>query len=642
MLEFHQSQGCQKFKVRRKGSEIDTDEVFFDGLVRKKEGRDGYTIETALSHMMFQAVMAVFFVVIGFLFIRCFMFQVVDYNVYAEKAEKNKFVSTEIDAQRGIIYDRNMKQIVSNSQGFELVCEISRLPKDGLEKEKSIREASRILDISYDKLVEDINTAKNDKEIEISIARDLDKDKVIVLKTKEDELKGFKIVKKKTREYLSGYNFAHVLGYVSGDSSMGEAGIEKQYDSYLKEVAGVVNREKDVYGNIINEETIKPSESGNNLVLNIDYELQEKAAYFLDSAIKGFSAKGGSVVAVNPQNGEVLALVSLPSYDNNIFSKDLTKKEFNDLLKSSNTSFYNRATSGEYPIGSTIKPMLGVAALEQGIVSPNKEIYCEGGLQLNDGTFKKDWKTHGWTDLTKAIAESCDVFFYMIGGGYKNFNGLGIVKIVKYLEEFGFSKLTGIDLPEEKAGLIPDPEWKEAKTGTGWYPGDTYNISIGQGYFKATPLQLTMATSVIANRGKLMKPQVVKSVIDKEGNIIKSFEPEIIDQDFVSLSAIEEVRAGMRQTVLSSNGTARSLQYLPMTSAAKTGTAETGKKEVYHNWITIFAPYDDPEIVLTVMAESVPQNTGVANLVSREILGYYFGEKERQQTDEEILNEGGN
>jgi penicillin-binding protein 2 len=151
-----------------------------------------------------------------------------------------------------------------------------------------------------------------------------------------------------------------------------------------------------------------------------------------------------------------------------------------------------------------------------------------------------------------------------------------------------------------------------------------------------------MAISSIANRGKLMKPEIVKSVLNNENDVIKSFEPEVMSENFVSLSAIDEVREGMRQTVVSSAGTARSLQYLPVTSAAKTGTAETGKKEVYHNWITIFAPYDDPEIVLTVIAESVPVNTGVANLVSREILGYYFGEKERQQTDQEILNEGGN
>jgi penicillin-binding protein 2 len=496
--------------------------------------------------------------------------------------------------------------------------------------------------MSFDDLDKKVKEMEEAGETEFSLVRDIDKDKVIVLKTKEEDLTGFNIVAKKSREYLNGYNFASVLGYVSGDDSTGQSGIEKQYNDVLKEIPGEINREKDVHGNMVKEEVIKPAESGNNLVLNIDYDLQEKAAEFLAEAVYGYNAKGGAVVAVNPQTGEVLSLISMPSFDNNIFSKDLTKKEFNDLLKDPKVSFYNRATSGEYPTGSTLKPMIAVAALEQSIITPDKEIYCEGGLELNDGTFKKDWATHGWTNLKKAIAESCDVFFYMVGGGYKNFNGLGIAKIEKYLEKFGFGSKTNIDMPEESVGLVPDAEWKEQKTGTVWYPGDTYNISIGQGYFKATPLQLTMAISSIANGGKLMKPQVVKNVLNNDNETIKTYEPEVVSKDFVSLSSIESVREGMRETVLSSAGTARSLQYLPVTSAAKTGTAQTGKNEIYHNWITVFAPYENPEIVLTIIVESVPKNTGLANLVARETLGYYFGEKQMEQNTEEILNEGGN
>lgn len=574
--------------------------------------------------------------------LRCFFFQVVDYKTYSEKAEKNKFLSSEIDAQRGVIYDRNFKQLVVNTQGFDLVCNIYKLPKDELLREKQVREVARIMETSFEDLEKNIKEMEEAGEESFSLARDVDKDKVIVLKTKEEELTAFAIVKKKSREYLSGYNFASVLGYVSGDSSTGESGVEKQYNDTLKEIPGEVNREKDVHGDLINEEIIKPAQSGNNLVLNIDYDLQEKAAEFLASAVDGYNAKGGSVVAVNPKTGEVLSLVSYPSFDNNVFSKDLTKKEYNDLLKDPKVSFYNRATSGEYPTGSTLKPMIAVAALDQGVITADKEILCEGGIELNDSTFKKDWTTHGWTNLKKAIAESCDVFFYMVGGGYKSFTGLGINKIEKYLQRFGFGTKTNIDFPEESIGLIPNPEWKEAKTGTAWYPGDTYNISIGQGYFKATPLQLTMAISSIANRGKLMKPQIVKSVLDSNNQTIKTYEPEVVSKDFVPLSAIDSVREGMRQTVLSGAGTARSLQYLPVSSAAKTGTAQTGKNEIYHNLITVFAPYDDPEIVLTVIVESVPQNTGLANLVARETLGYYFGEKKLEQNVEDIVNEGGN
>ncbi|MFA5730219.1 MAG: penicillin-binding protein 2 [Candidatus Paceibacterota bacterium] len=641
MLGFHRSHGYQKFKVKRWNTDIETDDLFLDALTHKKD-KNSYTIETALSQRIFQLVLTSFILIIGILFFRCFSFQVFDYKTYNEKAERNKFLSSEIEAQRGIIYDRNFKQLVINTQGFDLVCNLLKLPEDELLREKQVREVARILDMPFEDLNKNIEEMEAAEESEFSLVRDIDKDKVIILKTKEEELTGFEIVKKKSREYLSGYDLAHIIGYVSGDSSTGESGIEKQYNDVLKEIPGEINREKDVHGNLVKEEIIKPSESGNNIVLNIDYDLQKKAAAFLASAVEGYNAKGGAVVAVNPKTGEVLSLISYPSFDNNIFSKDLTTKEFNDLLKNPKVSFYNRATSGEYPTGSTLKPMIAVAALEQGIVTVDKEIYCEGGIELNDDTFKKDWATHGWTSLKKAIAESCDVFFYMIGGGYKNFNGLGIAKIEKYLEKFGFGAKTNIDLPEESVGLVPDPTWKEDRTGTSWYPGDTYNVSIGQGYFKATPLQLTMAISSIANGGKLMKPQVVKSVLDNNNQTIKTFEPEIVSKDFVSLSAIESVREGMRETVLSPAGTARSLQYLPVTSGAKTGTAQTGKNEIYHNWITVFAPYDDPEIVLTIIVESVPKNTGLANLVARETLGYYFGEKEIQQNKEEIINEGGN
>lgn len=641
MLGFHRSHGCQKFKVKRWSNDVETDDLFLDALTHKKD-RGFYSMETALSQRIFQIVFGSFIVIIGIFLFRCFSFQVIDYDKYSLAAERNKFLSSEIDAQRGIIYDRNFKQLVTNTQGFDLVCNIYKFPKDKLLRETQIREVARILDNPFEKLDDKIREMEEAGEEKFSLVRDIDREKVIVLKTKQEELTGFEIVKKKSREYLSGYNFSAVLGYVSGNNSIGESGIEKQYNDVLKEIPGEINREKDVHGKLVKEEIIKPAQSGNNLLLNIDYDLQEKAALFLAEVVDGYNAKGGSVVAVNPKTGEVLSLISYPSFDNNVFSKNLTKKEFNDLLKNPKVSFYNRATSGEYAIGSTLKPMIAVAALEQGIVTADKEIYCEGGLELNDGTFKKDWATHGWTDLKKAIAESCDVFFYIVGGGYKNFNGLGIAKIEKYLQKFGFGYKTNIDLPEESIGLISNPDWKEEKFKTSWYPGDTYNISIGQGYFKATPLQLTMAIASIANRGKLMKPQIVKSVLNNNNQIIKTYEPEIVSRDFVSLSAIDSVREGMRETVTSGAGTARSLQYLPVSSGAKTGTAQTGKNEVYHNLITVFAPYDDPEIVLTVIVESVPKNTGLANLVARQTLGYYFGEKVLEQNKEEIVQEGGN
>lgn len=633
MLGFFQSRGYQKFKVKKKSQDIDTEEIFLDALEHKKD-KGAYTMETALSQRIFQLTFGLFFLVIIFFLFYSLKLQVFSYENYSAKAEENKYLSKQINAQRGIIYDRSMNQLAFNSQQFELICYV-----DGTLREKEVREVARILEIPFYELMEKINQKESGK---LLIARDIGKDKAIVLKTKEKELSAFELVTKNTREYLDGNNFSHILGYVSGDTFDGEAGIEKQYNEYLKEDPGVLHIERDAFGRKIQEEIIESAKSGNNLVLNIDFDLQKKVSEYLEEVVSEYNASGGAVIAMNPQNGEILSLASNPSFDSNIFSRNLTTAQFNEVVSSPNVSFYNRAIAGEYPLASTIKPIIGVAALEEGIITPDKSIYCDEKIELSDGTFKGDWKFHGWTDLKKAIAESSDVFFYHLGGGYKNFIGLGIEKIEKYLQYFGLGKLTKIDLPGEREGLVPNPEWKRKETGLSWYPGDTYNVSIGQGYIKATPLQLAVATSAIANGGKMVKPQVVKSILDENNNVIESFNSEIVSEVPASSYSLNEIKKSMKETVDSSLGTARSLQYLPVDSGAKTGTAETGKYKIYHNWITVFAPYDEPEIVLTVVVEDVPNNTGLANLIAREVIGYYFGEKQRAQEDEEIINEAGN
>ncbi|MDD3386683.1 MAG: penicillin-binding protein 2 [Candidatus Pacebacteria bacterium] len=638
MLDFFQFPGFQKFRVKRKDNYIDTEEIFLDALAHKKE-KGVYSMEMALSQKIFQITLISFLFIIIFFLLYSFYLQVFLYDEYLIKSEKNKYISIEIEAQRGIIYDRNMNQLAFNSQKFELQCLIDYLPEDLTLKEKEIREVARILEISFDDLYSNIQ--EKEKGVFI-VAQDIEKEKAIILKTKEKEIPSFNLVNKKTREYLDGNNFSHILGYVSGDDFTGKAGIEKEYNDSLKETTGTINKERDALGELIDEEVISSSKSGNSIILNIDFGLQKKASEYLEEVVNKYGATGGALIAMSPQTGEILAIASNPSYDSNIFSKNLTTQEFNKIISSSNVSFYNRAISGEYAIASTIKPILGIAALEEGIITPNTSFYCDGGIELNDGSYKSDWKEHGWTDLKKAIAESCNVFFYNVGGGYKDFIGLGVEKINKYLSYFGFGSKTGIDLPEEKEGLVPTPEWKKEMFDTTWYPGDTYNLSIGQGYIKGTPLQLSIAVSAIANGGYIVKPKIVKSILDDKKNIIEEFSTEINYTVPISLSSINEMKESMKETVTSSLGTARSLQYLPVSSAAKTGTAETGKYQVYHNWITAFAPYEEPEIVLTIVVENVPNNMGLANLIAREVLGYYFGEKERKQSDEEIVNEAGN
>ncbi|MFA5013636.1 MAG: penicillin-binding protein 2 [Candidatus Paceibacterota bacterium] len=628
--------GYPKFRVRR-GGEIETDEVFLDAAIQKKQRSKniGYgKIETALSKKTFVILFSCIVFTITAFFAFAFYFQVIEHDVYAQKSERNRYISSNIDSQRGIIYDRNHIQLVSNDQTFNLVCEYAALPEEKDIFDREVMELAKIMGVTSEEISNRIEEKKKKGNPSDAIFEDLDKeadkDKIIVLETKMDILPGFSIEKNSTRIYNNAENFSLLLGFVSRDSKSGQLGIEKDYNDYLKETPGILERERSSSDGTVEEKIVKAAEPGNNLLLNIDGDLQNKISQFLKEDVDQYNARAGSVVVTDPNTGEILSLASYPSFDSNIFSKALSEEEYNKLMASSTTSFYNRAIAGEYPIGSTIKPLLAAAALQENVITADKVIDCAGGLRLKDGTFKKDWTTHGATNMTKAIAESCDTYFYIVGGGYQGFDGLGIDRIDNYLADFGFGKETGIDLSGESAGFVPSAEWKQEEIGTSWYPGDTYNISIGQGYLGVTPLQLAMATAAVANGGTLFKPQIVNSVLDKNNNVIKKFEPVVVKDDFIGSRYLEQVRQGMRQTVLSSAGTARGMQSMPVTSAAKTGTAQTSKADTYHNLITLFAPYDNPQVVITILIESVPHETGVANLLARQITQYYFADRLKQ------------
>ena len=397
--------------------------------------------------------------------------------------------------------------------------------------------------------------------------------------------------------------------------------------------------ERDALGNIISKEIISLPESGKSLVLWLDADLQEKIKTELEKTLKVIGAKKATAIALDPQTGGVLALVSLSSFDNNLFQKGADPEALQELLEDPYNlePFFNRAVSGRYLTGSTIKPFIASAALEEEIINPEKKINCQGLITIPhqydpEEEFKfHDWRTHGWTDMRKAIAESCNVYFYTIGGGYEKQEGLGPTKIKEYLELFGWGDLTGIDLPGEAEGFIPDKEWKKThfkrKEDQGWWDGDTYNLSIGQGFLLITPLEVANSFASIANGGKLFQPQVVKEIVDKKKEVIEEINPQIIRQNFISSENLQIIREGMRRAVTGEDApyaSAVTLNSLPVTAAAKTGTAETSEADYYHNWITVFAPYENPEIVLTIMIEDVKGTQVVVAPVAKNILEWYF------------------
>lgn len=633
--------------------EIEPHEVLLDKLAKKREEEIGIS-EKKLETPIFRGNLFLFFSFLFFLvlilFFRTFYLIAIKGKEFSAQAQSNKYILAKIQAERGIIYDRNLTQLVFNIPQFNLVLEKEKLPTQEREKKKILKEISQILKIDFQKLEKEIRSEPS----KIKIAENLDHQTLVILEAKIENLPGFEIESSFDRKYLDGETFSHLIGYLgkiefdefkaetdfySISDLVGKEGIEKSYEKILRKNPGKILIERNAKGNIISQEIVSLPDSGKSLVLWLDSNLQKKIKDEMEKKIKEVGAKGGAAVAMDPKTGGILAMISLPSFDNNLFSQEISKEDWEKLQKDPKNPFLNRATSGQYLLGSTIKPFIAIAALEEKIISPQRKINCEGKIEIPHQynpeivyTFG-DWTVHGLTDIRKAIAESCNVFFYTIGGGYKDQKGLGPTKIKKYLEIFGFGKIpeTDFPIPLFAQGILPDPQWKKEKIGESWWDGDTYNLSIGQGYILATPIQVAKAFTAIANGGKLMKPKFVWKIIDNEKNTIEEFRPEVIKEDFIDPKNIEIVREGMRWAVTGQNSphaSAIALKDLPVSAAAKTGTAQVFKKgcqDCYNIWIATFAPYENPEILLVIVLEDVPGRLSqVVVPVAKEILNWYF------------------
>ena len=323
-------------------------------------------------------------------------------------------------------------------------------------------------------------------------------------------------------------------------------------------------------------------------------------------------------------------MVSLPAYNNNLFAKGIGQEDYNILINHPDNPLFNRAISGEYPSGSTIKPVWVAAALEERVVSENTTFLSTGGISIGQWFFP-DWRAggHGRVDARRAIAESVNTYFYNIGGGYEGFQGLGVDRLVNYGKLFGLGKQTGIDLAGEASGFLPSRAWKEEYKGESWYIGDTYHFAIGQGDLLTTPLQVAMFTSVFANGGKLYRPHFIKEILTGNDEPFGQANNEPVREGFISPYNIHVIREGMRQTVTA--GSARSLQIIPAKVAGKTGTAQWSSKHDTHAWFTGFAPYDNPELAITILIEEGGEGSDAAVPVVREYLKWYFGEYKKEK-----------
>lgn len=638
-----------------KNKEIEPHEILVDILAKKKEEELGVgekKLEVPIIRPIFLFWLVSIFL-ISFLFFRTFYLQVIKSKEYQKLAQKNRFLISKLQAKRGVIYDRNLKQLVFNSSSFNLVCDEEKLPKKQKEREEFFQRLRQLLQI-------DLSSFKRRPQgNQLLILEDISQPTLVLLETKIEEFSGCFIEEIPRRDYLEKESFSHVLGYIGKipreifekeksfytfEDYVGRDGIEAFYENILRRIPGELKIERDALGRIISQEIISLPHPGKSLILTLDAELQVKIKEALEKRIKEVGGEGGAGIAINPKNGEILALVSLPSFDLSLFSSS-NPSEIDKILKDKRKPLFNRAISGEFLVGSIIKPLIAAAALEEKIVNSTEKVYCPGEITIPNPwdptktTIFHDWKTHGFVDLKKAIAESCNVYFFIVGSGYEREKGLGVRKIKEYLELFNWGKKTGIDLPGEKDGFLPDPEWKNLRFGEPWRLGDTFNLSIGQGFVLATPLQVAVAFSAIANGGKIYQPHLLKGIIenpDISPPVIQEIKPRLLKENFISERTLQVIKEGMRWAVTGENSplaTAQLLNFLPKNVAAKTGTAETwlGGEKKYHNWIVAFGPYEDPEIVLTLMIEGVEakviENQLVVVPVAKEILEWFFSEK---------------
>ena len=553
-------------------------------------------------------------------------------------AEGNRIRIRDIKATRGVVYDRYSIQMVENVPRLTLAV----IPVDLPWRARRQEVLEQLLMLSS-KSADEIATILDDQLTfsyqPIIIEENISHEQAVAVEIVSSRAPGIVVLAESTRHYLQNDNRAsslsHLLGYPSRmhenemekflskgysfDDFVGRAGLELSYEKVLKGENGKEQVEVNAAGEAKEVIARRDAVHGSNLVLTIDFELQQETERLLQAQLDRLGNAKGSAIVLDPNSGEVLALVSLPSYNNNLFARGISSAEYQSLIQDPNLPLFNRAIVGEYPSGSTFKMIVAAAALQEKLITGSTGFQSVGGIGVNRWFFP-DWKFggHGWTTLTKALSESVNTFFYIIGGGYQNFEGLGVERIKTYAEKFGLSKPLGIDLPYEASGFLPSISWKEEFKDEAWYIGDTYHLAIGQGDLLVTPLQMAAWTSIFANGGTLYRPYLVKEITDDKNNPTQEVSPQILSQNIVEPEHIRLVNRGLREGVLT--GSARGLSGLPVSVAAKTGTAQWSSVGDPHAWLTAYAPYENPNIVVTVLIEEGEEGSTAAVPVARDVI----------------------
>jgi len=582
--------------------------------------------------------------------------QIVEGQQLRQRADNNRVRVSPISPPRGVIYDRKGAIVASNAPIFV----VSVTPADVKPSQEATTYArlSRLVGVSVPEIKQAVEKRRADGHIfdPVPIKQNVPREAALVVEQDLANLPGVSVGVDSARRYSEGRVLSQILGYLgpispavlsqaeykdkiekegySVNDKIGTAGVEDTYESVLRGRPGRRMYEVEASGREVSTIRVERPEPGRNVVLTIDLDLQKSVTQILSEGL--YHGSVGVAVVSDAKTGELLSLVSLPSYDNNVFGDDSREGELSDLLKDPEQPLFHRAIAGNYPPGSTFKLVTGLGALQEGIASKNTVIESKGILWVPHDFYPgyrqpfPDWSVLGKLNFTQAIANSSNIYFFYLGGGYEpeGFVGLGNERLARYARMIGYGAPTGIDLPGESPGTIPDEAWKLQKVGERWVKGDTYNMSIGQGFVESTPLQVQNMTMSIANRGKILRPRIVRQITDSDGNVLQTAQPDVvrtldIDQRNYDV-VIEGMEAGFAGQLL------RDYRVPGLRIAGKTGTAEYGQTTnaqgelPTHGWFTGFAPVDDPQVVVTVFVERGSSSRDAAPIAAR-IIRHIFG-----------------
>lgn len=628
--------------VRSRYADHIVDEAFLgsDDVISNDMAAQPAFIGLAVGEGRLKTVFAALGAMLLLVVLRAGQMQIVKGAQYVRLAEGNRSRQTLVPVERGVMYDRNGTPLVRNVPDFSVAVTPADLPKEPEARRQAIGRLADMVGLQPADIERKFEEFKDYAGSAVTVADNLTHDQAVRVEIENAAVPGVALDVGTRREYLASADapaLSHVLGFegrltqkeldANGGSYqpsdfIGKTGLERFYEPVLRGAYGKRRIEVDATGRqkkVLSEEAGQP---GRNLVLTIDLDLQKDVERIFRDGLRAAHKKRGSVIVMRPGTGEILAMVSEPAFDNNLFAKGISADEYKALAEDPDHPLFPRAVSGEVASGSVFKLAVGAAAMAEHVITPNTTVLSTGGIRV-DKWFFPDWKAggHGPTNLAKALAESVNTFFYYVGGGYDDFQGLGIDRIAKYARKFGLGAPLGVDLPGEASGFLPSKEWKEKVKKEQWYIGDTYHAAIGQGDVLVTPLQIATMTAVFANKGALVRPHVVAATTAADGTRTQ-VEPTVIDPQVVDPASIEAVRRGLRQAVTS--GSARSLADLPVAVAGKTGTAQWHPTKAPHAWFTSFAPYDKPEIVVTVMIEEGVEGSTTATPVAKAIYQRYF------------------